>query len=515
MDFEIDRRKLLKATGAGMATVTIATGAASAVTDLADLPGDGTEANPYELDSFDDLLAIDQDLDANYILTDNIEFEGEGPISPLAFGGGDGYYYYYYGGSSFFTGTLDGQGYEIRNFEIEGSYYSGSTGLFAGIGPGGVVKNLNIVNINVTEGGPTGGLAGEFDGGQDGEIRNVSATGTVEGGFRTGGLVGRMSSGTITDSSSSATVGGSNEIGGLVGRIDGGEIIRTYAEGDVGPAGESSGFDVGGFVGELDDGNLTLCFATGNVEGGDNVGGFAGNFDDGTVTKAYARGDVTGIGGEAGPLGGFVGDMGSFSGTPTVEEVYSTGAVTNGFGGGLIGSFDPPENGSINEPIFSLSSHANISYWDVPASGQETSDGGVGLGDIEDTPPADEMTGDDAPNNMAGFDFDNTWVAITGDENAIIGFRPAETQITVQATQPTGPGYPVFGWQIEEDEKTCIDRRKLGRGQEDDECPFDRDIERGGSRRELDRNTGRGGDGEHTDSETSRRDRGRGSRRGR
>ena len=48
----------------------------------------------------------------------------------------------------------------------------------------------------------------------------------------------------------------------------------------------------------------------------------------------------------------------------------------------------------------------------------------------------------------------------------------------------------------------CIDRRSLGRGQESQECPTDRTIERGESRRDLDRDTDRR-------SATSRRDRGR------
>ena len=61
-------------------------------------------------------------------------------------------------------------------------------------------------------------------------------------------------------------------------------------------------------------------------------------------------------------------------------------------------------------------------------------------------------------------------------------------------------------------EPVCVNRRALGRGQEDSECPFDRDISRGGSREELDRDTGRGGTGEHRDSATSRRNRGRDSR---
>lgn len=60
--------------------------------------------------------------------------------------------------------------------------------------------------------------------------------------------------------------------------------------------------------------------------------------------------------------------------------------------------------------------------------------------------------------------------------------------------------------------EVCINRRNLSRGQEDQECPFDRDISRDGSREELDRNTGRAGDGRHRDSATARRDRSRRNR---
>ncbi|MDZ7689382.1 MAG: hypothetical protein U5J64_11865 [Halobacteriales archaeon] len=505
MDFNIDRRKLLKATGAGIATATVVSGKAGAVT-ADDLPGNGTEQNPYEISTFEQLLAIDDiGLSANYILTDNIEFDGGTPMTPLAFDSSG------YGASDPFFGTLDGQGYEIRNLEIEGGTYYDGAGLFGYIGDGGVVKNLSLVNISVSGEGKVGTVAGVFQGGADGEIRNVSVTGEVQGLNRgTGGLVGEMDSGTIAESDTSATVSGTYTLGGVLGYLYGGEVTQTYATGDVGPAFESSPGRVSGFVGYMSGGSISLSFATGASSGGGDVGGFVGQLRDGSITKAYARGDVTGIGVEAGPLGGFAGSVGGFGEAGSVEEVYSTGAVTDGYGGGLIGEFNPPQVGSVSP----LSSHANNTYWDIPASGRETSDGGTGLGDIDDTPPADQMTGDDAPDNMLGFDFENTWVAVTGDEDAIIGFRPAGTEVQIQATQPNGPGYPVFGWQLGEDEKTCIDRRNLGRGQEDEECEFDRDIERGGSRRELDRQTGRGGDGEHIDSDTSRRDRGRGSRRG-
>jgi parallel beta-helix repeat protein len=71
--------------------------------------------------------------------------------------------------------------------------------------------------------------------------------------------------------------------------------------------------------------------------------------------------------------------------------------------------------------------------------------------------------------------------------------------------------FGVFG----EPGQRCINRRDLGRGQEDQECPFDRDVQRGGTREGLDRDTGRGGTGEHRDSATSRRNRGRGEGRSR
>lgn len=75
-----------------------------------------------------------------------------------------------------------------------------------------------------------------------------------------------------------------------------------------------------------------------------------------------------------------------------------------------------------------------------------------------------------------------------------------------------GDGWPRFGELAEEGERTRTNRRNLSHREEDENCPFDRTVERGGSRRELDRESGRGGDDTHRDSATARRDRGRGDR---
>ena len=87
------------------------------------------------------------------------------------------------------------------------------------------------------------------------------------------------------------------------------------------------------------------------------------------------------------------------------------------------------------------------------------------------------------------------------------------TNDLVSANITTFSDFGVFG-EDAEGVAECVNRRDLSRGEENLECPFDRDISRGGSREELDRNTGRGGGGEHRDSATSRRNRGRGSTRG-
>ena len=80
--------------------------------------------------------------------------------------------------------------------------------------------------------------------------------------------------------------------------------------------------------------------------------------------------------------------------------------------------------------------------------------------------------------------------------------EPADYVINVSTANDTVTG----NLTVEEDD--CVDRRDLSRGHETQECPRDRTLGRGESREELDRETERRSD-------TRRRDRGRGSRRGR
>jgi parallel beta-helix repeat protein len=130
-------------------------------------------------------------------------------------------------------------------------------------------------------------------------------------------------------------------------------------------------------------------------------------------------------------------------------------------------------------------------------------------------------TGNVTGTQIVQLDIDGT---VLDSQSITLGSGESTPAVFVWKTRPGDAGEYIATVSSDDDNDTapvevlaggeCVNRRDLGRGQEDSECPFDRDISRGGSREELDRNTGRGGTGEHRDSSTSRRNRGRGSTRG-
>ncbi len=146
-----------------------------------------------------------------------------------------------------------------------------------------------------------------------------------------------------------------------------------------------SGWDVGGLVGQNYYGTVSQCYSAGSVLGRDSfVGGLVGD-NWGTVSQCYSVGSVSGSGSY---VGGLVGRNGYRS---TVRECYSAGSVSGGdYVGGLVGDND---NGTVSS-----------SYWDVEASGQSSSDGGVGKTTAEMKQEA----------TYEGWDFANVWDIVEG-----------------------------------------------------------------------------------------------------
>jgi hypothetical protein len=246
-----------------------------------------------------------------------------------------------------FTGSLNGQDYEIRDLFInrpDEQYI----GLFGVVDDVGRIEDIGVVNANVTAYQVVGGLAGE----NSGTVSSSYYSGRVTGEAGVGGLVGE-NTGIVNDSHSSGNVTGEHQGGGLVG-MNFEAVSNSYSTSSV-TADSAAGGLAGGNEGTVSD-----SYFTGDVNGGRRVGGLVGDNWDGTVVNSYSTGAVTGHE----DIGGLVGFNHG-----TVSDSYSIGSVSGDVNvGGLVGFSD----GTVSD-----------SFWDIETSGQADSDGGTGKNTTE------------------------------------------------------------------------------------------------------------------------------------
>ena len=228
--------------------------------------GDGTEDNPYQIQTVDQLKAVADDLDAHYILVADLDLGGESsPWTPIGS----------FSPYAPFTGTFDGGGHTISGLYINSGGYAG---LFGVVGLSGEETEAEVKNLHV-----------------DGY---VSATMDQAASFYVGGITGFAGKGVeITDCSFSGVVKAESEVsaiayaGGIVGynfgTISGCEVVDS-TEGPVSEISASStGYAyAGGIAGYSYGGEMTGCTFSGTVEAENGTiyaGGIAG----------YAYGDVS------------------------------------------------------------------------------------------------------------------------------------------------------------------------------------------------------------------------------
>ena len=212
------------------------------------LQGDGTPSSPYEIGSVDEwkqASALVHLVGKYYKLTSDIDFSGK--------------QYYMLGSSkNQFKGTLEGEGYVLKNIDVKGYNYVGLSGYNVG-----TIKGLNVQDITVS--------------GHD---------------YYIGGIAG-YNTGTISDIALSGTVVGvSNNISSYVGGItgSGGTLISIIANVDV------TGHQyAGGICGRGDrTTNLNKIILEGGTIGADSYSARIGYFDSGTLTPAiYARSNIS------------------------------------------------------------------------------------------------------------------------------------------------------------------------------------------------------------------------------
>jgi hypothetical protein len=127
-----------------------------------------------------------------------------------------------------FTGTLDGQGYEIRNLFVNRPDES-DVGLFGIVDEVGIIKNIGVAATvtGYTDVGCLVGGMGVEGCTNHGTVSNCYATGSVIGLYSVGGLVGTNWKGTVSNSYFTGSIAGDKWVGGLVGGSFG-DVSNSY-----------------------------------------------------------------------------------------------------------------------------------------------------------------------------------------------------------------------------------------------------------------------------------------------
>lgn len=313
--------------------------------DLRFAGGSGTADDPYQIEDWNHLHLIRGRPENCFVLINDLDATSTGYeelASPTA---NDGKGWLPIGTrSESFIGALDGQGYEIRDLFVNRPH--DDVGLFGYVGIGGIIRDVGLVNADITGRMRVGGLVGT----NSGFVSNSYSTGKIAGNYSVGGLIAVNRKGTVSNSYSTSNVSNREYwAGGLIGRNEG-TVSDSYATGSV-----TGRNNAGGLIG-WNDGTVENSYATGSVTGKDYYsGGLVGYSHSGTVINSYATGSVTG----KYSVGGLVGRNDA-----TISNSYSAGGVAGTSSvGGLVGWND----GSVSS-----------SFWDVEASGMGKSAAGMG-----------------------------------------------------------------------------------------------------------------------------------------
>ncbi|MBN2588286.1 MAG: hypothetical protein JXA96_00355 [Sedimentisphaerales bacterium] len=292
--------------------------------DLSWLNGAGTEENPYQIDTAEQLVLAGKASilsDKHYILNEDITLDIDSVNPDYAAPNLEDELIFGQSVIPVFSGVFDGNDHTVSNMIIDGGSF---LGLFGRLEPEAQVKNLSIEDANI-----------------------------VGSGSYIGGLNGYNKNGTVTMCSSTGTVNGYAWVGGMMGYNSEGDVTQCYSSAIV-----DANLSTGGLLGENVKGNVTQCYSTGTVSGNADVGGLIGYNWDGAITQSYSTGSTNGDI----YVGGLVGE--NVKGN--IDQCYSTGIVSGDYEtGGLVGS---------NYYSYLV----NKSFWDIQTSGKTTSDGGTG-----------------------------------------------------------------------------------------------------------------------------------------
>lgn len=355
--------------------------------------GNGTEENPYQVATAEQLNAVRYDLSAHYIQINDIDLSGYSSWEPIG------------NANDVFSGSYNGQNYEINNMSIivennaDNMIYNDrlSLGLFGELDRHCRIENIKLKNVLIDvhiEGSENmgiyvGGIAGysEHSGTSfttkvehcsvDGSI-NIKVSDISDGCVYTGGIV---VSGNVEncinkvdisiESSTSVYAGGINVFG---------NVTKSINHGDINVITTNAGINAGGINGCFYSGYIIEhCVNYGNINGKIMENRWNGSFlcevggiksSNGTISNCINYGNVTGIYHNAiivyytgSCAGGIVGKTASvkncynlgyniLSGEESQSGVltYKNAGRISGYNGGIIDSYSI-DNALVNDKI--------------------------------------------------------------------------------------------------------------------------------------------------------------------
>lgn len=254
---------------------------------------DITSYKDYQSTSYGDL---NENGKVETIMEELTNRDGKG-FSPI--GGNESDY-----NNNYFSGTFDGQGYEIKNL------YINTTNSYAGLF--GIVNNAVIKNIGVT-GSVLCNTYDAYAGGIAGNIRFSSisncynkmyilANGSGGNCAYVGGIAGNIGSSSISNCYNTGNVnsykGTYMGTGGIVGYSEGSSIINSYNTGEIYSKTEWSNGRVGGIAGDATNNtgvttNIINCYNLGNLIG-DCAAGIVSGYGNCDIVNCYSAGNVFG-----------------------------------------------------------------------------------------------------------------------------------------------------------------------------------------------------------------------------
>lgn len=300
-----------------------------------ELTGTPAAISWVDIETVDDLLALAKATDAE-TLGKNYRLKADLDLKDTPFNG--------IGSAARpFTGRFDGQGHTISHVTVNAP--EGENAGFFNVIKGATIRDLKLVDVEITGKTNVGGLAGSARVQLDSSdlsknvanlIGGCSVSGTVTGTKNVGGLVGLNEGKTdpqtlfsiasaVDKCAASVTVNGKEKTGGLVGK-NGGTITKSSSGGTV--KGDTT---TGGLAGDSS-GDIYDSHTSCTVAGSSHTGGFVG-FSDGAVKNCYSIGGVSGTD----YTGGFAGVISRAENVVSAGQVTIVGTPTQGYNGGFAG----------------------------------------------------------------------------------------------------------------------------------------------------------------------------------